>query len=481
MDASREIVGVDPEKSSEDYNTPEDYRVVRKIDWALLPILTFLFLLSFLDRTNVGNAKLDGLVEDTHVSAAAYNTALALYFIGYVIFEVPSNIVLKRFDPTIWLPSLTLLWGIVTICQGFVTNQDQLFGIRFLLGVTEAGLSPGVIYLFSTYYRRRERAWRVAIFTGGVTVSGAFGGIFAYAIGLMNGAGGLKSWQWIFILEGLLTVVVSLFAYFIVPTWSWNAKFLTDSERNRLLERLQADSDAGMDQAFQWSSVLEAFGDHLIWAYSLLFHGFAFVVYTLSLFLPTIIADLGYKTWQAQLMTVPPYTLAFLVMGVTVWQSSKLNRRAPFIIASACLAIIGYIIVLSSDTPNIQYAGIFFAAAGAFTGAPLALSWPIENVSGQTKRAIAVAMQIGIGDTGAIVGVLIYRQSLSSNLYRIPNIIAIAYLLLSILMTVYLWVMMSRENKRRQDMLTDGKVDCCETEEQRIRLGDRSVHFVYQL
>ncbi|KAG2010179.1 high-affinity nicotinic acid transporter [Coprinopsis cinerea AmutBmut pab1-1] len=269
----------------EDFDTPEDRKLLRKVDFRLLPILTFLYLLSFLDRSNIGNAKIIGLVEDLKISPPEYNTALALYFVAYVIFEVPANIVLKRFNPQVWLPTLTFAWGTVTVFQGFVTNKASLFAVRFLLGITEAGLFPGVIYVFSVYYRRHERSWRVAIFFGGAALAGAFGGILAYAIGKMEGIGGKRGWAWIFIIEGLLTVVSAVFAYFVVPTWSHNAKFLTTSEKERLLARLDADSDAALIEKFEWTYVKQAMKDHLVWGYALLFHGFAFVLYSLSLFM----------------------------------------------------------------------------------------------------------------------------------------------------------------------------------------------------
>ncbi|KAJ7761491.1 major facilitator superfamily domain-containing protein [Mycena maculata] len=465
------------------FDTP-DRKLVRKVDFRLIPILTLLYLLSFLDRTNIGNAKILGLTTDLHVAAPQYNTALALYFVAYVLFEVPANIILKRFNPQIWLPTLTLVWGIVSVCQGLVKNQAGLFGIRFLLGATEAGLFPGVIYLFSVYYRRHERSWRVAIFFGGAALAGAFGGILAFAIGKMDGVGGRKGWQWIFIIEGVITAAVSLLAYFIVPTWSHQATFLTEDERARLLARLKADSDAAREEKFEWFFVFQAFTDHLVWAYALLFHGFAFVLYSLSLFLPTIIAGLGFSSWQAQLMTVPPNTLASLSIWFTVWLSSRYDARAPFIIGSAFVAIIGYIILLTGPTPGAQYVGVHFAAAGVYTGNALLLSWPGENVSAQTKRAVAVAMQITIGDIGAIAGVLIYRPAFSAHTFRKPNIIAIGYLLFAAAVATYLWVWMSHENKRRDLLVADGGKErdldvADEDEDEQHRLGDRSIFYRY--
>ncbi|KAF8147333.1 major facilitator superfamily domain-containing protein [Mycena galopus ATCC 62051] len=469
--------------SLDPFDSPEDRALVRKIDFRLIPILTLLYLMSFLDRTNIGNAKLLGLTTDLHVAAPQYNTALALYFVAYILFEVPANIILKRFNPQIWLPTLTLVWGIASTCQGLVKNQAGLFGIRFLLGVAEAGLFPGVIYLFSVYYRRHERSWRVAIFFGGAALAGAFGGILAYLIGKMDGVGGRTGWEWIFILEGIITVAVSLLAYFVVPTWAHQATFLTETERARLLARLKYDSDAAREEKFEWFFVFQAFTDHLVWAYALLFHGFAFVLYSLSLFLPTIIAGLGFSSWQAQLLTVPPNALAAVSIWFTVWLSSRYDARAPFIIGSAFVAIIGYIVLLAGPTSGAQYVGVHLAAAGVYTGNALLLSWPGENVSGQTKRAIAVAMQITIGDIGAIAGVLIYRPEFAAHRFRKPHIIAIGYLLFAAAVATYLWVYMSRENKRRELLAADHdekrSLDTAEDEVLQQRLGDRSILYRY--
>ncbi|KAJ1303150.1 hypothetical protein OPQ81_011351 [Rhizoctonia solani] len=453
----------------------EDRALMRKVDWHLLPILTSLYLLSFLDRANIGNAKLDGLTTDIGVNGANYNTALALYFVGYVLWEVPANIMLKRFNPKFWLPTLTLAWGIVSICQGFVKSQAGLFLVRFFLGTAEAGLFPGVIYVFSVYYRRRERHWRVAVFFGGAAVSGAFGGILAWAIGKMNGVGGRPGWAWIFIIEGLLTVFVALGAYWLVPNWPDRASFLTNEERAKLILRSKHDS-AGASEQFKWEYVKHALTDHLVWAYAFLFHGFAFVLYSLSLFLPTIIAGLGYASWEAQLLTVPPYAFSAICIGITAWLASVYNRRAIFIAGSAVIGILGYILLLVTHTAGRQYVGVHLACAGVYTGNALLLSWPGENVAPQTKRAVAVAMQISIGDLGAIAGVLIYRPEWSANKFRKPHIISIGYLAFALAVTAWLWVWMARENKRRDGLMeqNEKEPEMDLTTEEMVDQGDRA-------
>ncbi|KAI0051402.1 MFS general substrate transporter [Auriscalpium vulgare] len=485
----------------DEFDTPEDRRLLRKIDLRWVSPLTVNLTIVTLSTqtapdldaalpavfpgsmgcrsTNIGNAKIDGLTTDLKVSPASYNTALALYFIAYVTFEVPANIVLKRFDPQFWLPTLTFAWGVASIAQGLVTNRAGLFGIRILLGATEAGLFPGTIYVFSVYYRRKERHWRVAIFFGGAALSGAFGGILAYAIGKMDGVGGKRGWQWIFILEGLLTVVVSWIAYFFVPTWAHKATFLTDVERARLAARLASDSDAAHHERFAWVYVRQAFADPLVWGYALLFHGFAFVLYTLSLFMPTIIAGLGFATWKAQLMTVPPNTLAALGIATGAWLAAKTRRRAPLIIGAAAIAIIGYIVLITTSTPGAQYVGVHFAALGVYTGNALLLSWPAENISGQTKRAVGVAMQITIGDLGAVTGVLLYRPAYAAHHFRKPHIIAVGYLLFAVAVASALWVWMDRENRRREAVIVAGEDEEVDFDT-KVLLGDREVHWRYQ-
>ncbi|CAE7209125.1 unnamed protein product [Rhizoctonia solani] len=380
----------------------EDRALMRKVDLHLLPILTFLYLLSFLDRANIGNAKLDGLTTDIGVQGANYNTSLALYFVGYVLWEVPANIVLKRFNPKVWLPTLALAWGIVSVCQGFVKNQAGLFAVRFFLGTAEAGLFPGVIYVFSVYYRRYGFFAQVKLLsyfdTSGVNAIGElrYSSVeqpfqvlsvvskITKKQGKMDGVGGQPGWAWIFILEGLLTIIVAIAAYWLVPNWPDRASFLTQEEKARLAARSKHDS-AGVSEQFQWRYVRQALTDHLVWAYAFLFHGFAFVLYSLSLFLPTIIAGLGYASWEAQLLTVPPYALSAICIGVTAWLASIFNRRAIFIIGSAVIGIIGYILLLVTHTAGRQYVGVHLACAGVYTGNALLLSWPGEVTSSSCR------------------------------------------------------------------------------------------------
>lgn len=158
----------------------DPWRLKAKIDWRVVPVVTLLYLLSFLDRSNVGNARIEGLTTSIHITGDQYLTGLTLYFIGYVLFEVPFNIVLKRSTPKLCLPTFTIIWGIVATLQGIIVNEAGYFAVRFFLGLTECGLFPGVLWYLSMWYTREERQTRVALFFSAASLAGAFGGILAW-------------------------------------------------------------------------------------------------------------------------------------------------------------------------------------------------------------------------------------------------------------------------------------------------------------
>lgn len=269
----------------------------------------------------------------------------------------------------------------------------------------------------------------------------------------MKGIGGWENgWHWIFILEGLATIVVAVAAYFFIYNYPDTAEFLSNAERKFIRDRLASDSDATHNEAFTWANVLKALRDPKCWLYGLSFHTMSLPLYTFSLFLPTIIKDLGYTAANAQLLTIPPYAFAFVTTLTVAVYSERLHKRAVFIIASASFAIIGYIILLSNtdpkSRPGISYVGTFFAAGGIYPATALALSWPAINVSGQTKRAVANAMQISIGNCGAVLGTQLYRAN-DGPRYIVGHGFALGYLAGNIVVSSLLYYILSKENKRR--------------------------------
>ncbi|KAF2118298.1 MFS transporter [Lophiotrema nucula] len=427
-------------------------KLLRKLDTRLLPAVSILYLLSFLDRSNVANARLEGLTTDLKMTGNQYLTGLTLYFLGYVLFEIPCNIILKRTTPKFWLPTLTIAWGVVATLMGVTQNLSGFFAVRFFLGVTESGLFPGVVYYLSMWYKRSERQYRISLFFSCASLAGAFGGILAYGISQMRNVGGYHGWRWIFILEGLATIVIAALAYLFISNYPTAVNWLSDDEKSYIQARLRADSDSTNDEQFSWAEVWVACKDIKCWLYGFGFHTMSLPLYTLSLFLPTIIKDMGYTAAQSQLLTIPPYALATIFTVFCAWYSEKLGRRAPFILFTSSLAIIGYIILLANENPTkkpgVSYLGTFFAAVGIYPSVALVLSWPANNVSGQTKRATANAMQISIGNLGAVIGTQLYRPNTAPR-YVLGHSFALGYLAMNLVVVSLLWWILKRENTRK--------------------------------
>ncbi|KAB8346102.1 hypothetical protein FH972_023150 [Carpinus fangiana] len=466
VDASEKHKSAGPEGASDSSEIDfEEQKVnesalLRKLDLRLLPSVTVLYLLSFLDRSNVANARIEGLTTDIGMTPNQYLTGLTLYFIGYVLFEIPCNIILKKTTPKFWLPTLTIAFGVVATLLGIVQNLGGFFTARFFLGVVESGLFPGVVFYLSMWYRRHERQFRVALFFSAASLSGAFGGILAFGIAKMDGVGGQEGWRWIFIIEGLVTIVIGALAYLFIVNYPATAAFLSDAEKRTIEVRLREDSDATNHEGFTWANVLTAIKDPKCWLYCAGFHAMSLPLYTLSLFLPTIITDLGYSRAKAQLLTIPPYALATILTVIIATISERRKTRAPFLFGTAAVAAIGYCILLSqrhnpAKRPGVSYLGTFFAAAGIYPSCGLVLSWPAVNVGGQTKRAVATAMQISIGNLGAVMGTQLYRAEYKPG-NDVGHSVALGYCLLSMLVTALTAFVLTRENKKREALGVDG-------------------------
>jgi MFS family permease len=225
---------------------------------------------------NIGNAKIEGLQEDLNLTDSQYNWCLTVFFFTYSAFEVPSNLMLKHMRPSIWLPIIMVSWGVVMTLMGLVRNFQGLLAARIFLGVTEAGLFPGVAYYLTNWYRREEMQLRQAMFFSAASVAGAFSGLLAYGIGKMDGLAGLHGWQWIFILEGLVTVVVALGAFWMMYDFPDTAEFLSQEERDFVVWRLKFQhnghgAQVAQEDGFKWKYARDAFLDWQVWLNIILF------------------------------------------------------------------------------------------------------------------------------------------------------------------------------------------------------------------
>ncbi|KAJ3550419.1 hypothetical protein NM688_g5080 [Phlebia brevispora] len=428
----------------------DERKLLRKLDWWLVPWLSFLYLLSFLDRTSIGNAKLYGLEKDLHINDTQYNIALTVFFFSYAIFEVPSNVFLKRLRPSIWLSLLMFCWGIMMTVQGLVHNYGGLLGMRWMLGLFEAGLFPGVNYYLSCWYKRSEFGIRAAVFFSAATVSGAFGGLLAAAISNMDGVGGKPGWAWIFILEGLITVVAGFASFWIIQDFPDTAKFLTEEERTFVIRRLQQDdqfSAAGekLRMKYIWQSLL----DWKTWVGMFLYMGTDGPLYAFSLFLPSIINQLGFTATPANLLTVPVYTLACIVTCAVGVVADRYGQRGLINMIFSCIGLAGYIILIASRNAALSYFGVYLAACGIYPNIPNTIAWVSNNVEGSYKRSVTLAMVISFGNINGAVSSNVYRGQ-DKPWYRLGHGIILMYIVIALISAVVYRYLLKRENDLRQ-------------------------------
>ncbi|PSN62452.1 MFS general substrate transporter [Corynespora cassiicola Philippines] len=388
-------------------------KLLRKLDLHILPPLFVLFLLAFLDRTNIGNARIQGLTEDLGMRNNDYNIALFVFFIPYILFEVPSNLVLKKLAPSTWLSAIMILWGISTVGMGLVNTFGGLVAMRVLLGLFEAGLFPGCVYLISMYYKRYELQWRLTLFFSASIIAGGFSGLLAFAIAKMAGVGGYNGWRWIFILEGLLTFLIGLVAKWWVPDWPETASFLNEEERALLISRLSSDSGDAVMNRLDKRAAKRIFSDPKIYLGTLAYFGIVNTGYAGSFFVPTIIRELGYTSAAAQIRSIPIFVVATVTAIAAAYTTDRLRHRYTFCMVGLAVAAVGYSMLLAQKnlSAGVKYFALFLIVPGGYITQPITLVWMSNLVSGHYKKSVSSAMQVGFGNLGGIVASNVFLQS----------------------------------------------------------------------
>ncbi|KAK2462729.1 hypothetical protein APHAL10511_005247 [Amanita phalloides] len=437
-------------KPDVDVSGVDEHKLMRKVDLALIPWLSFLYLLSFLDRTSIGNAKLYHLTTDLHLTDNQYLLSLTIFFFSYAVFEVPSNVFLKRLRPSIWLSFLMFFWGIMMTLQGIVHNYGGLLGMRWMLGVFEAGLFPGVNYYLSCWYKRSEFGIRAALFFSAATVSGAFGGLLAAAISNLDGLGGKPSWAWIFIIEGLTTVVAGAASFWIIQDFPDTAKFLTDKERVFIVRRLQGDDQfSAGGENLKWKYIKQSILDWKTWIGMFVYAGSDMPLYAFSLFLPSIISQLGYHATPANLLTVPVYAFACIVTCCVGYAADRWGHRGYFNMAFFAIGAAGYIILIASRNAALSYFGVYLATCGIYPMIPNTVAWVSNNVEGSYKRSVSLAMVIGFGNINGAVSSNVYRAK-DQPWFRLGHGLVLMYIGIGFISTVIYHIYLDRENTRRE-------------------------------
>ncbi|KAI0084412.1 MFS general substrate transporter [Irpex rosettiformis] len=464
-----------------------------KIDMVIIPLVGMYYLMSFIDRSNIGNARIAGLQKSLKMTNNQFSTALTVTYVPYIVMEYPMNLLMKRLGANYTLPLMVMLWGVVTACQGAVTTYGGLIACRFFLGALEGGLFPGVVLYLSTFYKRHDMQLRFAMMFSTTSLAGAFSGLLAAAIQNMHGLRGLAGWAWIFILEGVFTALFGLVTFLIgVPKSpaEMSERILTVEERTAYCAALaddwsgDADADGKEPEVFMWSEVWSVFtnaGHVLLLCLPLFFSGVT--LYGLANFTPTIVGALGYSSTRTQLMTVPPYACSFVISIVCSYLCDKYKQRGLMAVGTSLLSAIGYAIFLGSKSKGADYFSLFLQIIGVYSGAPCLSTWNSNNVQPHYRRATAIAVAFTATNTGGIVSTWLFTKG--SPRFHTATSINLAFALAMTVLCGLVMVYLARANKLKVKELErlereqpGGEWD---SRKERRRLGDRHPRFMYTL
>ncbi|KAF6823705.1 major facilitator superfamily transporter [Colletotrichum plurivorum] len=482
---------MNPEDADFLANFPEEKkkRAVRKVDFRLIPMLVLLYLMAYLDKTNIGNAKIEGLLDSLHMTGVDYNIALSVFFIPFVLAEVPSNMVLHMFKrPSLYIGGIVTCWGVVMTCNGLVQNFGGLVAVRIFLGLFEAGFLPGAILIISKWYLPNETQTRIAILYTSAASGGAFSGLLAFAIAKMDGVGGYEGWRWIFILEGLATVIIGVMCFFFLVDSPALSKWL-DADEIRFLElRQQARRvvrpDEFRDNHFDKQALLSVLSDWKIYLLILANWSNAVPNYAMKSTMPQIIKNMGYTSASAQLLTIPPYAVGAASAYLFSVFADRYSWRMPFIVGPQVLLVVAFSILFakSDDIKNniaLNYFAVCLACFGMYPILPGVNAWNVANTPSPTKRAISIGFLVCVGNIGGLIGSYIY---LDKEAPRYPTGFGTSFAFASagIVAAITLEVILKRLNARKK-LMSEDEVRQRYSDEELDRMGEKSPLFKYAL
>lgn len=398
----------------EELTEREAKKIIHRIDRRLLVTIGFMYCVSLIDRTNISFAAIAGLAQDLVLTGNRYSIVTLAFFPAYIVFQPTSTVLVRKLGPRIHISVITTAWGAVMLGMGFVRTYGQLTALRVIIGIFEAGFFPSAVYLLSTWYTRYELGRRYGLFYVIGSVTSAFSGLLAFGFIQLEGKGGLRGWRWIFVIEGIATILLGIAGYWLLvdfpdsnrKTW----KFLSEKERAWVVRRVNNDRGDVEAPQFQLSNFFGAGLDWRLWAYGLIAFGSTTMSYALAFFLPIILNEgLGYDVGTSQALVAPPYAFAGIFMYTVGWLGDRYRLRGPVVIANMVVALIGLPLLGWHPDPKIRYLGSFLVVAGANSNVPASLAYQATNIRGQWKRAFASATWVGFGGIGGIAGSLVFR------------------------------------------------------------------------
>jgi len=377
-------------------------RTIRKVRTRILPFLFLLYIICFLDRINIGFAALT-MNKELAITSQQFGLVAGIFFLGYFLFEVPSNLLLHKLGGRIWIARILITWGFVAMLAGFVHNAHQLYGVRFLLGLAEAGYYPGVVLYLTYWFRQREQAHAIALVLVGVPLASVLGAPVSGLILDHVHWLGVSSWRWLLILEGAPAVVCGVFTYFLLPTRPAEAKFLARDEKDWIIAELAREHEKKLGE--HQVSVAQTFSHLRVWHLVSIQFTFVIGVYSLSFWLPQMIKSLSshYSNTMVGFLTALPQLVGVAAM-VLVSRSSdrRLERRYHAAIA-ALAGGIGWLLLGTTTAPVVSMLLLSLVAAGTYSIAGPFFSLPSEFLTGYAA-ASGIALINSFGNLGGLVG-----------------------------------------------------------------------------
>ncbi|WP_025096225.1 MFS transporter [Acinetobacter soli] len=375
-------------------------RTLRKITWRIVPFIMILYLIAYIDRVNIGFAAIT-MKEDLGFTASILGFGAGIFFLGYFLFEVPSNIILHKIGARIWITRVMITWGIIAGGMAFVESSTSFYVMRFLLGVAEAGFFPGIILYLSYWFPARNRAGVIALFMAAAPIATAIGSPISAALLEMHGILGLAGWQWMFLIEAFPAVILGVVVFFYMTDRPEKATWLKQDEREWLVHTMQLEN-AGKDKQ-QHHSIIRGLANPRVLALAMVYFGTSAGLYTLGIWAPQIIKELGVSSMTVGLLNAIPPVVSVIAMILWSRHSDKTNERTWHVALACLIAATGLVIAASTNSMLGLIASLTIVNVGISCSKPPLWSMPTVFLSG-TAAATGIATINSIGNLGGFAG-----------------------------------------------------------------------------
>ncbi|KAB2889523.1 MAG: MFS transporter, partial [Burkholderiaceae bacterium] len=372
-----------------------------KVFWRLVPFLMLCYVVAYLDRVNVGFAKLQ-MAQDLGFSETVFGLGAGIFFLGYFLFEVPSNLLLHRVGARMWIARIMITWGILSGCFMFVETSTGFYILRFLLGVAEAGFYPGVILYLTYWYPAHRRARIIAVFMSAIPVAGILGNpLSGWIMDALHGVSSLEGWQWMFLIEAVPAVLVGIAVLLYLDNGIQQARWLTAEEKALLQREVETDRAQGAQGPHSVSGV---FRDARVWWMALIYFAFVMGQYALTFWMPTLVRATGVQgNFNIGLLSAVPFLCAIVAMNLFCRSADARRERRWYLIVPALMGAVGFTVAASyTQNTAVALAFLSLAAAGVLTCAPLFWSLPTAFLSG-TAAAAGIAVINSVGNLAGFV------------------------------------------------------------------------------